>query len=177
MRVKERGSVEIVILVLVVAIIVGLVAWRIADTQNAQTDAEQSAAMAENAPETPTSKKLELKELGVTIKTPVSAGDVTYKSEDREGVKAARLYASRLKGENFTCEATVYEGELGVLRDMTNDNGTTKPDFTKEVNGTTYGFYSSLQKDCHTEEIVKQFGEVIPKQIVESITKVVAGEQ
>jgi len=170
---NERGSVEIVLLVLVLAVAVGLVAWRIAETQNAQTDAEHSAAMAENAPDVK-AKYVTVTELGFKFLNPTDAGELTYKINGKAGEQYARVSSSKLKAATYTCKGENL-GEVGTIHVMPKDgdmSGMEPGQLTKIVGEKEYSFYTALQTTCYEPAVQKQFRDTVPKAVMDSIREV-----
>ncbi|HEX6462295.1 MAG TPA: hypothetical protein VFZ58_03405 [Candidatus Saccharimonadales bacterium] len=163
---RQRGSIEIVILVLVFAIAIGVVAWRVAETQNAQTDAERSAAIADNAPDV-TAKYIKVNELSFSFLEPTEAGSITY---EKTGEKTIVLYSSTLKDAKRTCggEPT---GEFGAITVAQKDEPkpVPTPAFTKIIGSKEYHFSSGIHTICYEENITKKFTETVPKAITNSI--------
>ncbi len=166
---KQRGSIEVIILVLVFAVAVGLVVWRIAETQNTQSDAERSAAIADSAPDV-VAKYIKVNELGFSFVEPIEAGDITY---EKSSEKTIILSANKLKEAKRSCSGEP-TGEFGAITAAGKDEPkpTPMPAFTKVIGDKEYRFSSGLHTVCYEEDVMKQFTETIPKIITNSIKEI-----
>lgn len=163
---KQRGSIEIVVLILVLAAAIGVVAWRIADTYNSQSDAESSASMANNAPDVAT-KYVEVSELNFSFSNPQSAGDISYTVRADKNIV---LTSNKLQQEANTCEGEP-SSEFGTIVVAHNNDPKTAPmpSYAKTIGDKEYRFSSTLEQSCYSESVVQQFTETIPSVVVHSI--------
>ncbi len=163
----KQGGLKRVALILVAVLVVGLGVWWIATTVKAQQDAKQKAADIEVQVK-PKTAYVSLDVLGLRYKSSDSAGQVSYDVTTIGDVKTVPLISSRLKLAEYSC-AGENTGEFGYLLEVTPAAFGIEPTYKKVVGGKTYGLVSTTRKECFNEELVKQFGETVPKAIVESL--------
>lgn len=163
---NERGSVEVVILVVVVAAIVGLVAWRIAETQKTQIDTQAAIENSDTAPGKP--GELVAAGLGLKMTVPNGNGTVTLASQTGGDMASVELTSKRLKEAEYTCDGE-NSGVFGTLGVVDTAAGAPRPSYTKEVDAKMFGFVSTLTENCYSDELMTAFRETVPKAIVESL--------
>lgn len=165
---KQRGSVEVVILVVVVAAVIGLVAWRIAETQKTQIDTQ--AAIDNDGTIARPDNIVDAASLGIRLTVPAGSGKVTTANAQGGDTPSVELISEKLKAAEYTCDGD-NSGAFGMLGVAAAGNGP-QPQFVKELGGTTYGFTNGLTKNCYSAELLRDFRETVPKAVVESIVAI-----
>jgi hypothetical protein len=162
----ERGSIEVIILVVVTAAIIGLVAWRIAETQKTQLDTE--AAISNNQTTVPPQSNVVVVDaLNAQFTVPEGHGRVTLTNAKGGDMASVDLVSQKLKAAESTCEGE-NTGVFGTLGVVDTAEGAPQPQYTKEVDGKMIGFTMNL-KNCYNAELMTAFRETVPKAIVESL--------
>lgn len=163
---QQRGSVEIVLLIIVVAAIVGLVAWRIAETQRTQ-NATETAIRNNKTVVLPSDDSILVRPLNISFEKPSGYGNIDYANVKGGDTPSVQLVSERLKKSKYTCKGknTGIFGALGVVQ----PNNGPQPKYTKKADDKTYGFTNGLTKACYSAQLLKDFREAVPKSIVESI--------
>lgn len=153
-KVGERGSIEVVVLVIVFALVIGLIVWRYVEADKAQTDAEQAIANESITDVIPTKEKVKIPELSVMFEVSQSAGEITYEMQDDT---AASLRATELLEAEFTCDGDNV-GEFATLQQGVDesDEGTA---YTANVNGERYAV-ELPNETCYAEDMMDTYQEV-----------------
>lgn len=164
-----RGSVEIILLIIVLVAIAALVAWRItAPMWEPKEELSQSEQIEQDVAEKGRSLA---GPLNISFKVPDGHGDII--TTDPQGGKypSVTLLSSKLEKAEYTCKGE-NKGVFGTLAlDDPEDFGP-QPQFTKKIDENTYGFTSSLSKACYNAELLKEFRETVPAAIVESLEEI-----
>lgn len=153
---KQRGSIEVVILVIVFAVAIGLIVWRYSEAEKAQIAAE-NAADSQPIATAPVEKKqtVTISEMGLTFEVPESAGEITY-SVNESG--AAQLMASKLAEAESECPSD-HDGKFALLRTANADDVNVSDDYKATVDNTQYVLQVDYQS-CYHEAEREEFDEV-----------------
>lgn len=162
----QRGSIEVVILVIVFAVVIGLIVWRYTEAEKAQIDAENAANSSEVITESPVSERqrVEVPEMSLAFEVPQSAGDITY---DINESGAAQLKSSNLL-DRSDC-ADDHDGKFALLRSASDEDADVDANLKMRIDDTEYIVQEDYQT-CYTEEDRADFDEV-SVQIAQSLTR------
>lgn len=161
---RQRGSVEVVILVIVFAVVIGLIFWRYSEAEKAQIDAE-SAAESQTIPATvaPAKQEVTIQEMNLMFAVPESAGEITY-TVNESG--AAQLMATKLAEVESECPDD-HDGKFALLRTANVDDANVSSDYKATVGGTEYVLQVDFQT-CYHEAERNEF-DTVAKQIASSL--------
>lgn len=169
----QRGSIEVVILVVVVAAIIGLVAWRIAETQKTQLDTQAAVDTIDTTAQQ--NNKVAVSALNMQFTIPENQGRFSLTNQKAGDMPSSDIVSQKLRDAESTCEGE-NTGVFGTLSAVNDAEGAPQPQYTKDVDGTLVGFTSKLEKNCYSEELMKAFRETVPQAIIESLESTGAPE-
>lgn len=163
---RQRGSIEVVILVIVFAVVIGLIVWRYTEAEKAQMDAENAANSSEVIPEPSgdTRRRVEIPEMSLAFEVPRSAGEITY---DVNESGAVQLKSSNLVNRS-DCEED-HDGKFALLRTANDSDANIDANLKMRVDNVEYVVQEDYQT-CYTEEDRADFDEV-SVQIAQSLTR------
>lgn len=164
-KTKQRGSIEVVILVIVFAIVIGLIVWRYTEAEKAQTDADNAANSSEIAPAPQSNhQRIEVPEMTLAFEVPQDAGDITY---DVNESGAAQLKSSNLV-DRSDCEED-HDGKFALLRTANAEDADVDANLKMTVDNVEYVVQEDYQT-CYTDEDRADFDEVSVR-IAQSLTR------
>lgn len=151
---RQRGSIEVVILVVVFAVVIGLIFWRYTEAEKAQMDAENAANTEMIAEPQITNQQVEVPEMSLAFEVPLSAGDVAY---DINESGAAQLKSSNLV-DRSDCEDD-HDGKFALLRTAGADDGNIDDNLKMRVGDVDYVVQEDYQA-CYSEEDRADFDDI-----------------
>lgn len=163
---RERGSVEVVLLIIVLAAIAGLAAWRVNEAQEAQRQAQavlekRQAASANDA-------RITAATLGVSFEKLEGHGNINLEEPQTGGFPSVTLVSKKLTQAKYTCKGE-NSGEFGTLALVDASSNGPQSQYTKDINDATYGFTNGLTEVCYSAELLKEFRGTVPQAIIESL--------
>lgn len=177
-NVKERGSIEVVILVIVVAAIVGLVAWRIADTMKTQQDTEAATNNLQSMPPVAQVNKVDVPELEVKFEVPKKYGNISA-VKSKVGPLSVDLISEKLKDAPYKCKGD-NTGQFGALYILGGNNvlpAGADQGAVKEIDGKKFYLHvffpaSETLEDgsCYSDELMSEIGDEAADSIRRTLT-------
>lgn len=161
-RLKQRGSIEVVILIIVFAVVVGLIVWRYTEAEKAQMDAENAANSSEVIVTESEQQIVEIPEMSLAFAVPQNAGEITY---DINESGAAQLKSSNLV-DRSDC-ADDHDGKFALLRTANAEDANIDADLKMRLDDTEYVVQEDYQT-CYTDEDRSNF-DAVSIQIAQSL--------
>lgn len=168
-RMKQRGSIEVVILIIVFAVVIGLIVWRYTEAEKAQMDADNAANSSEidSTPAEDAKQRVEVPEMSLAFEVPQSAGEITY---DVNESGAAQLKSSKLV-DRSDCEED-HDGKFALLRTANAGDAEVDDNLKMRIDNAEYVVQEDYQT-CYSDEDRTEFDEV-SIAIAQSLTRLEA---
>jgi len=164
---KQKGSVEVVALIIIVAVISGLVAWRIADTMKTQQDTQEAVNNTQTIVP-PQNNNVAVEAYGLSFKTPPGHSDITVQTTTKDDAEVVQLVSATLKNAEYLCEGE-NKGIFGNLVIASESTELIEEVPTIKVGDKTYGFERTFNPECFKDDISNIFSYAVPKTIVENL--------